>query len=647
MDNLQFIKENPHKYGNSCPIQELETLLANASNAYHNSDTCIISDIVYDILIDILQERNSSSHVLSNVGFTINDDNKIKLPYYMGSADKIKKKEKIISWVEKYNTNSNLSVSDSNGDVVISCKLDGISGLYVYNPSQNPQAKLYTRGDGNYGKDISHLLTHINMPKLSAPIAVRGELIISRKNYAENENPYTTIRSMVNGITNAKTISPFCKLLDFVVFDILDRQIVPEEKFKLANSLGFKVPLWKTCSFTDILKNYNQDQDNYLFDTLSVYRKENPFEIDGIILTHNQYYPNIDQGNPKHSVAYKNNSEGKVTTVKEIVWNITKYGVLIPTIYFNKINLGSNINKCTGFNARYIFNNSLGRGAKLRVVLSGEVIPYIVEIISQAPGPDMPNIKYKWDANRVHCLALELTNENLGKRLTNFIKCVDIDNLSDGLIQKLIANQYNTIDKILKIKVEDLMSLGGFQQTLAEKIYNNIHKVIDNPIYLPKIMSGSLLFQHGFSIKRFEKILAIYPDIINKDITIEDIVKIPGFQVKTASQFVKNLGSFKTFLSEHSYLKYYVTHQSQSSQSILVDQKLKNIHIVITGGKPSDIIEFINKHGGIIQSNINSKTQLLIIKDETIKNNKTMVAQEKNINILTQKAFRNTYITQT
>ena len=95
MDNLQFIKENPHKYGNSCPIQELETLLANASNAYHNSDTCIISDIVYDILIDILQERNSSSHVLSNVGFTINDDNKIKLPYYMGSADKIKKKKKL------------------------------------------------------------------------------------------------------------------------------------------------------------------------------------------------------------------------------------------------------------------------------------------------------------------------------------------------------------------------------------------------------------------------------------------------------------------------------------------------------------------------------------------------------------------------
>lgn len=640
MDNLQQIKENPHKYGSLCSIHELENLLTKASHAYYNTDTCIISDIVYDILIDILQERNSNSSVLSNVGFAIDDDSKVKLPYYMGSADKIKKKDKIISWIGKYNTKSKLN--NSNNGVVISCKLDGISGLYVYNPSQNPKAKLYTRGDGNYGKDISHLLSHINMPNLKDPIVVRGELIISKKNYAGHENSYTTIRSMVNGITNAKTISPFCKLLDFVVFDVLDKQLIPQEKFKLAHSLGFKVPLWKTCLFDNILQNYNHDRDNYLFDTLTLYRKENPYEIDGIILTHNQYYPNISQGNPKHSVAYKNNSEGKVTTIKEIVWNITKYGVLIPTIYFNKINLGSNVNKCTGFNARYIFNNCLGRGAKLRVVLSGEVIPYIAEIISQAHGPDMPSTKYKWDVNRVHCLALELTNENLAKRLTNFIKCVNIDNLSDGLVQKLIDNQYNTIDKIMKITVEDLMSLGGFQKTLAQKIYNNIHKVIDNPIYLPKIMSGSLLFQHGFSIKRFEKILAAYPDIINTNITVEDIVKIAGFQVKTASQFVENLSSFKTFLHDHPYLKYYV---SQQSQATIEEQKLKNIHIVITGGKPSDIIEFINKHGGIIQSNINSKTQLLIIKDETIKNNKTIAAQQKNINILTQEAFRNTYIT--
>ena len=71
-----------------------------------------------------------------------------------------------------------------------------------------------------------------------------------------------------------------------------------------------------------------------------------------------------------------------------------------------------------------LFNNSLGRGAKIRVVLSGEVIPYIAEIVTQAPGPKCPHLKnINVDSNRVHCLALEINEENLVKRLTNFIKC--------------------------------------------------------------------------------------------------------------------------------------------------------------------------------------------------------------------------------
>ena len=144
----------------------------------------------------------------------------------------------------------------------------------------------------------------------------------------------------------------------------------------------------------------------------------------------------------------------------------------------------------------------------------------------------MPSIKYKWDANRVHCVALEVTNENLGKRLTNFIKCVGIDNLSDGLIQRLINSGYDTIDKVLKITPEDLMKIEGFKNTMAQKVYTNIHKVIDHPIYLPKIMTGSLLFQHGFSIKRFEKILAVYPKICSQNISKEMIIGIPGFQEK-------------------------------------------------------------------------------------------------------------------
>ena len=50
---------------------------------------------------------------------------------------------------------------------------------------------------------------------------------------------------------------------------------------------------------------------------------------------------------------------------------------MIPRIQFDLINLGSNIEYCTGYSAKYVFNNSLNKGAKIRVILSGEIIPTI------------------------------------------------------------------------------------------------------------------------------------------------------------------------------------------------------------------------------------------------------------------------------
>ena len=103
-----------------------------------------------------------------------------------------------------------------------------------------------------------------------------------------------------------------------------------------------------------------------------------------------------------------------------------------------------------------------------------------------------------------------------------------------------------------------------------------MNRVIDHPIYLPKIMKGSLLFQHGFSSKRSEKILEVYPKICTQEVTKEMIIAIPGFQEKTASQFIDNLANFKSFLVEHSYLKYYVSKASASSDISPQNQKFKD-----------------------------------------------------------------------
>ena len=56
------------------------------------------------------------------------------------------------NWKKKY-----------SGPYVVSCKLDGVSGLYT---TEGDIPKLYTRGDGKIGQDISHMIPYLRLPEL-------------------------------------------------------------------------------------------------------------------------------------------------------------------------------------------------------------------------------------------------------------------------------------------------------------------------------------------------------------------------------------------------------------------------------------------------------------------------------------------------
>ena len=74
---------------------------------------------------------------------------KVKLPYEMWSMDKIKPStDAVEKWKKKY-----------TGPYVVSAKLDGISALYVSEDGKAP--KLYTRGNGKEGQDISQMIPYL------------------------------------------------------------------------------------------------------------------------------------------------------------------------------------------------------------------------------------------------------------------------------------------------------------------------------------------------------------------------------------------------------------------------------------------------------------------------------------------------------
>ena len=152
----------------------------------------------------------------------------------MGSLDKIKFEDtnKLDNWLVKYNSK----------EFLISDKLDCVSALFVY---EKGYMKLYTRGDGIIGADISHLIKYIkDIPKeVKEDIAIRGELIIKKavfeSKYAEK---FANARNMVSGLVNSKSLRDGVKDINFIGYEIINnltKQIKPSKQFKKIKELGF------------------------------------------------------------------------------------------------------------------------------------------------------------------------------------------------------------------------------------------------------------------------------------------------------------------------------------------------------------------------------------------------------------------------
>ena len=101
--NLTSISQNPEHYAANASIPKLANLIKIANIYYYNTGNAILTDQVYDIIRDILQERSPNNKVLKQIGAPIQDKEKVKLPYWMGSMDKIKPNTgKIVKWTQKY-----------------------------------------------------------------------------------------------------------------------------------------------------------------------------------------------------------------------------------------------------------------------------------------------------------------------------------------------------------------------------------------------------------------------------------------------------------------------------------------------------------------------------------------------------------------
>jgi NAD-dependent DNA ligase len=607
--------------------KELFILLKHLDNSYYN-DESIISDIEYDIMREYAENIYPDNTYFHCIGSEISNNEKIKLPVFMGSMNKIKSENNLIdNWIKKY-----------KGNYVVSSKLDGVSGLYV---KKNNCEQLFTRGNGEYGRDISKFIPYFNLPKHDHDIIIRGEFIMSKEIFdSKYKDKFSNSRNLISGIINKKLINETINDIDFVCYELIDPIMKPKEQLEKLSELNYKIVEF---SLFDII--HNEILTSYLLTLRNNYK----YKIDGLIITNNNIYERT-AGNPEHSFAFKMITDNQIAeaTVLDVLWTPSKNGYLKPRIQIKPVLIDNvSIQYLNGFNAYYIEQNKINTGTILQIIRSGDVIPHILNVVTSSYNGKMPDCPYKWTSSKIDIIIEDMENETLKlKQLTLFFKTLEVEDLSEKNVKKIMDSGNNTIEKIIQMKLINFLSIKGFQERMANKIYNGIHEKLNNAT-IEQLMVGSNIFNRGTSINKINLIFEVYPNLLEDNIDSQDkiikITKIKGMSLNSATQFIEKLPLFLDFLNKilnETQLKKIL---SPIKKEIISNHILYKKTIVMTGFRNQELTKKIENVGGVISNIITNKTFILITQNLNIINTKMREAKKINIPILSMEEFIQQY----
>ena len=641
---------------------ELTNMLKLINKTYYDSDSDpLLTDNQYDILRDYVLEKYPNNKIAQDqhAALTSTKD-KVKLPYELWSMDKIKPTTNALTkFKEKYNE-----------PFVISAKLDGISALYTTNEDE---PHLYTRGNGKYGQNIDHLIQFLKLPtkeKTSEPLAIRGELIIKEEVFkTKYSQKYKNSRNFVSGLVNKKKLTKIEEImindLDFVAYEVIvPTNLKPSQQFEFLETLKPNINIVKYES------NITQTQltNEFLSEKLTQYKKDYIYTIDGIINIEDKVYPRLSK-NPEHAFAFKMIITDQVVEARvlDVHYEASKDGYLKPRIEIEPIEVdGVTVQFATCFNAKYVLDNKIGLGTTIKLNRSGGVIPNILEVLTPADEPILPKMaksKYSLNITNTDFVLKDLDSDPnvLLKKIVGFFKELEVTSLGEGNIKKLIKAKHDSIEKILKLSIDDLLKIESFKEKMATKIYDSIQEKVDEAS-LTKIASASNIFGRGFAEARIKLITNSYPNILSakatttkeKEELINQVKSVEGLAIKTATQFVEGLTPFQKFLKETNIAAKKSPKEEKSEITLTKEEKkegpLSNKVIVLSEFATASLTkkEFtkqLTDLGATVENNVTKNTNILINGDPSKESTKGKKAKaQPQTTILTYEEFNNLYL---
>jgi DNA ligase (NAD+) len=614
---------------------DLANLISHADDLYYNTKKQLMTDTAYDEAREQLRELAPDHPTLKKVRAPVKTEKKVvKLSYWMASLEKIKGESAVAGWITKH-----------PGFVVIMEKLDGASGLLE---KKNSKLSLFKNGDDTgSAEDISHLIPHLKIPKLDDidEIAVRLEIIISKDNYdkfgidPEIKNP----RSISTGLINAKHPDPsLLPYLSIVAYEQIYPTTLIVDGLKNMKELGF-----------DVVRSF-KTKKNLTFSRfqqmLQTWREESNFAMDGLVLFHNVEYK-IEWGKqyPSHAVAFKDPSqmEKKEVSVVDVQWRISKDGYLKPRVFYDPVRLNGDLCvKANAHNAKYVKDNGIGPGARILVMKSGDVIPYVCKVVSPSPnGPQFPP-NYEWvipinknrEINEIRAIGDQGRDEQLISLLVHFSTKMEIEGLKRGKVKRLVEGKAVTkLEDLWHLKKTTLAKLPGWKEKSIDNLLNSL-TIMREKRDLARLMGATNLFGRGLSEKSLKLIV---DNGIDASLTVEQLLEIKRIGEVKAKDFAKGLPKFLLFIKS---IGLSLDDFKVNDYDVAEDSPLKDQVIVFTGVRPKpDARVKIEQLGGRITSAISGNTTIVVANLKRA-GQKLEKAKNSGVIILSEEEFTEKYL---
>ena len=651
-------------------IKELREKLEYYASKYYDEDAPEITDYEYDMMMNRLKalekefpELITEDSLTQKVGGHVKEGFKqVTHEVPLQSLQDVFSYEELQEFDEKMQKQA--KEENEKLSYVVETKIDGLSVALEY--VDGIFVRGATRGNGQVGEDITdNLRTIKTIPtvlKEKVNITVRGEVFIGTKEFEKmNEEQEILGKALFANARNAAAGSlrqldskiTAQRPLDIYIFNIqkLENNTFNShyEQLNYLETLGFNVnPVRIYC------ENYEEAQE--AVQKIGDDRENLSFGIDGAVIKVDSLSFREKLGTtyktPRWAIAYKYPPEAKETTLKDVIWQVGRTGVITPMAILEPVKVaGSTISKTTLHNEDFIKEKDLKIGDRVIIQKQGDVIPEVIEVVKekrtgeekQVIVPDVcpvcgaPATRENGEA-AIRCNGIECPAQLL-RGIEHFVskECMDIDGLGYKIVEQLIEKGLiKSIADIYNLTLEDIASLKKNGKKFASNLIESIERSKTQDLY--HVINALGIRQVG--VKAAKVLAKRYKTMDNlKNADLESLCMIDDVGEITANNIYEFFRQEQTIDILEKLEQAGVNMQAIQEDGI--DNRFEGKTFVLTGSlqkytrtEASNIIE---KFGGKTSSSVSKNTSYVLAGEDA--GSKLTKAQNLGVTIISETEF--------